>query len=307
MEISELKYQFIEYLEIERGSSQNTIRNYDLYLERFIEFADNISVEKITPETIRKYRLWLNRYQNYNGQELDKATQNYHLITLRNFLKYLQDRDIKSLEPSRIKLAKTTRKQVTFLYSNEVEEIIDAIPSDTLIGKRDRAIISLLFSGGLRVSEIVKLNRSHINLERMEFMIRGKGSKDRPIFISQEAAMNIKLYLDQRQDNLEPLFLNHSRMVQASSTNYRRLTTRSVQRLVSKYAKLAGITKHVSPHTMRHSFATDLLMNGADLRSVQEMLGHSDISTTQIYTHITNPHLREVHQKFHNHPDNAKH
>ncbi|MDO4870631.1 MAG: tyrosine-type recombinase/integrase [Candidatus Saccharibacteria bacterium] len=303
MEISELKYQFIEYLEIERGSSQNTIRNYDLYLERFIEFADNINVEKITAETIRKYRLWLNRYQNYNGQELDKVTQNYHLIALRNFLKYLQDREIKSLEPSRVKLAKTSRKQVTFLYNNEIDDLVGVIPDTTIIGKRDRAIISLLFSGGLRVSEIVKLDRSHINLERMEFMIRGKGSKDRPIFISQEAADAVRCYLDARQDNLKPLFLNHSRMTQNDLNNFRRLTARSIQRLVTKYARLAGITKHVSPHTMRHSFATDLLMNGADLRSVQEMLGHSDISTTQIYTHITNPHLKEIHQKFHNHPN----
>lgn len=300
MEISELKYQFIEYLEIERGASENTIRNYDLYLERFIEFADNISVVKITTEVIRKYRLWLNRYQNYNGQELNKTTQNYHLIALRHFLKYLQDREIKSLEPSLIKLAKTNREQVTFLYNDEVEAILDNIPEDSLIGKRDRAIISLLFSGGMRVSEIVKLDRSHINLERLEFMIRGKGSKDRPIFISPSAAQHIQAYLDCRQDNLPPLFLNHSRMTQDSSSDFRRLTTRSIQRLVSKYARLAGITKHVSPHTMRHSFATDLLMNGADLRSVQEMLGHSNIATTQIYTHITNPHLKEIHQKFHN-------
>ncbi len=301
MNITDLKYEFIEYLEIERGSSDKTIRNYDLYIERFVEFAGEIEVASITPETIRKYRLWLNRYQNYNGQSLSKVTQNYHLIALRNFLLYLQDRDIKSLEPSRIKLAKTTRKQVTFLYSQELQEMINTIPN-TLTGKRDRAIIDLLFSGGMRVSEIIKLDRSHINLDRMEFMVRGKGSKDRPIFISQQAGQSIADYLNARQDNLPPLFLNHSRQTnsQTNSGDYRRLTSRSIQRIVTKYARLAGITKKVSPHTLRHSFATDLLMNGADLRSVQEMLGHSNISTTQIYTHITNPHLREVHQKFHN-------
>lgn len=304
MEISELKYQFVEFLEVERGLSNNTIRNYDLCLERFIEFAGNIEATQITSELIRKYRLWLNRYHNYNDQELDKITQNYHLIALRVFLKYLQDINIESLEPSKIKLAKTHRKQVTFLYSQEIQDLLSAVNDTSLIGKRDKALISLLFSGGLRVSEIVKLNRDHANLKRQEFTIRGKGSKDRPIFISQQAAEDIGNYLEARQDNLPPLFLNHSR--QTTSTNsgdYRRLSTRSVQRIVSHYARLAGITKRVTPHTMRHSFATDLLINGADLRSVQELLGHSNISTTQIYTHITNPHLREVHQKFHNPSD----
>ena len=301
MNISDLKYDFSEYLEIEKGSSNNTIRNYDLCIERFIEFAGDIEVEDITPETIRKYRLWLNRYHNYSGQELGRTTQNYHLIALRNFLKYLQDRDIKSLEPSRIKLAKVSRKQVTFLYNNELAEMVTVIPTDTLIGKRDRAIIDLLFSGGMRVSEIVSLNRDHINLDKLEFMVRGKGSKDRPIFISPQAASSVSDYLEARQDSLPPLFLNHSKQATGgNSGDYRRLTSRSIQRIVTKYAKLAGITKHVSPHTLRHSFATDLLMNGAELRSVQEMLGHSDISTTQIYTHITNPHLRDVHRKFHN-------
>lgn len=304
MEISELKYQFVEFLEVERGLSNNTIRNYDLCLERFIEFAGNIEATQITSELIRKYRLWLNRYHNYNDQELDKITQNYHLIALRVFLKYLQDINIESLEPSKIKLAKTHRKQVTFLYSQEIQDLLSAVNDTSLIGKRDKALISLLFSGGLRVSEIVKLNRDHANLKRQEFTIRGKGSKDRPIFISQQAAEDIGNYLEARQDNLPPLFLNHSR--QTTSTNsgdYRRLSTRSVQRIVSHYARLAGITKRVTPHTMRHSFATDLLINGADLRSVQELLGHSNISTTQIYTHITNSHLREVHQKFHNPSD----
>ena len=180
-------------------------------------------------------------------------------------------------------------------------DMLDQIDLSTESGLRDRAIIELLYSGGLRVSELVGLNRDSINLERREFMVRGKGSKDRPIFISQSAADRVQDYLDARTDSLPALFLNNSRNTQAVDTsgNYRRMTARSVERIVEKYARLAGITKHVSPHTLRHSFATDLLMNGADLRSVQSMLGHADISTTQIYTHVTDAHLREVHEKFH--------
>ena len=194
-----------------------------------------------------------------------------------------------------------TRKQVTFLQYDEIERLLAEIDTETETGLRDRAIIELLFSGGLRVSELTKLNRDSINLSRREFIVRGKGNKDRPIFISEAAANWVEQYLEKRTDTLAPLFLNNSRNLQAVDTSgdYRRLTPRSVERIVQKYAKLAGITKHVSPHTLRHSFATDLLMNGADLRSVQAMLGHSDISTTQIYTHVTDPHLKEVHEKFH--------
>lgn len=297
MYLSDLKYDFIEHLELERHCSKHTCRNYDLYIERFIEFND-IKPEQIDKEVIRKYRLWLNRYQNYNGQDLNASSQKYHLIALRVFLTYLQERSIKTINPSLIKLPKTTRQQVTFLYNHEIEEMLAATNNDSLIGKRDRAIIDLLFSGGLRVSEIVSLNKDQINI-RGEFMIRGKRSKDRPVFISQQAQASVQEYLSARSDNLKPLFLNHSRH-QNNDGDFRRLSARSIQRLINKYAKLAGITKKVTPHTMRHSFATDLLMSGADIRSVQEMLGHSDISTTQIYTHITNPHLKEIHNKFHN-------
>ena len=193
------------------------------------------------------------------------------------------------------------RKQVTFLHYDEVGRLLEEIDLGTETGLRDRAIIELLFSGGLRVSELVKLNRDSVNLERREFIVRGKGNKDRPIFISKAAAERLQDYLDARTDSLVPLFLNNSRNLQAVDTSgdFRRLTTRSVERIVQKYARAAGITKHVSPHTLRHSFATDLLMNGADLRSVQAMLGHSDISTTQIYTHVTDAHLRDVHERFH--------
>lgn len=300
MELSELKQDFIESLEVEGGRSARTAENYDHYLTRFIEFTGYITVDKITAEVIRKFRLWLNRYENDNGETLSTLTQSYHLIALRGFLRYLSKRDIESLSPDKIELPKTTRKQVTFLYYDEIQRLLDAIDTSDEQGLRDRAIIELLFSSGLRVSELVNLNRDHINTKRREFMVRGKGQKDRPVFIGETAAGHVNDYLAARIDNLPPLFLSYSRNNISSTTgDYRRLSARSIQRMVAKYARLAGITKHVSPHTMRHSYATDLLMNGADLRSVQTMLGHSDISTTQVYTHVTDEHLREVYEKFH--------
>ena len=302
MFVSEALTDFLEHLEIEGGRSQNTIRNYSLYLERFIEFAGDIEVVKITSEMIRRYRLWLNRYKNDNdGKALSILTQSYHLIALRGFLTYLSRRDIPSLSADKIILPKTVRKQVTFLQYDEVVNLIDNIPLDSEQGLRDRAIIELLFSSGLRVSELVNLNRDHINLKRREFMVRGKGQKDRPVFVSQHAAEHVNNYLQARQDSLPALFLSYSRRSTkpTMSGDYRRLSARSIQRMVSHYARLAGITKHVSPHTMRHSFATDLLMNGADLRSVQALLGHSSISTTQVYTHVTDQHLKDIHERFH--------
>jgi site-specific recombinase XerD len=300
MYMSELILDYIEHLEVEGGRSAKTAENYRLYLERFVEFTEDIQVGKITSEVIRKYRLWLNRYKNEQDNELATITQAYHLIALRGFLGYLSSRDIETLAPDKITLPKVSRKQVTFLHYEEVERLIAGIDISSETGLRDRAIVELLFSSGLRVSELVNLNRDHVNTKRREFMVRGKGQKDRPIFISQAAAGWVDQYLDARQDTLPPLFISYSRNVEASTTgDYRRLTARSIQRMVNKYARLAGITKHVSPHTMRHSFATDLLMNGADIRSVQSMLGHSNISTTQVYTHVTDEHLREVYEKFH--------
>lgn len=300
MYMSELKQDYIEHLEVEGGRSAKTAENYDHYLERFIEFADDILVGKITDEVIRKYRLWLNRQQDARGDTLTTLTQSYHLIALRGFLKYLSLRNIESLSPEKIVLPKVSRKQVTFLHYDEVTRMLDVIPLDSEQGLRDRAIVELLFSSGLRVSELINLNRDHINTKRREFMVRGKGQKDRPVFIGESAAGRITDYLAARLDNLPPLFLSYSRNnVTQTTGDYRRLTARSVQRMVSQYARLAGITKHVSPHTMRHSYATDLLINGADLRSVQSMLGHSNISTTQVYTHVTDAHLREVYEKFH--------
>lgn len=300
MDIAELLMDYAEHLEVERGRSSKTAENYTHYLERFIDFTGNISVDKITPELVRKYRLWLNRYKNDHDDELALITQSYHLIALRGFLRYLSRRDITSLSPEKIDLPKVARRQVTFLHYDEMTRLLDGIPLDTEAGLRDRALVELLFSSGLRVSELVNLNRDHINTTRREFMVRGKGQKDRPVFISKGTADRVTDYLSSRLDNLPPLFLSYSRNNTASTSgDYRRLTARSIQRMITKYAKLAGITKHVSPHTLRHSFATDLLMNGADIRSVQAMLGHSNISTTQVYTHVTDAHLRDIHEKFH--------
>jgi len=306
MYMSELILDFIEHLEVEGGRSSKTAENYRLYLERFVEFTEDIQVGNITSETIRKYRLWLNRYKNDSDDELAIITQSYHLIALRGFLKYLSQRDIETLAPNKIVLPKVSRKQVTFLHYDEVERLISGIDISSEAGLRDRAIVELLFSSGLRVSELVNLNRDHINTKRREFMVRGKGQKDRPVFISEAAAGWVDHYLDVREDALPPLFVSYSKNVETTNSgDYRRLTARSIQRLVSKYTRLAGITKHVSPHTMRHSFATDLLMNGADIRSVQSMLGHSNISTTQVYTHVTDEHLREVYEKFHSESNDA--
>lgn len=309
MDISELVADFLESLEIEKGRSTKTIENYGLYLSRFIDLItedlegqEMIKPSDITPEVLRRFRLKLNRFSdNQNKERLSALTQSYHLIALRGFFKYLAKRGIKSLDPSLIDLPRAAKKQVTFLHFDEIERLLAEIPLDTESGLRDRAIIELLFSGGLRVSELCSLNRDSINLERREFMVRGKGKKDRPIFIDKSTAECIEDYLNMRTDTLPALFLNNSANQQIPSTSgdFRRLTPRSIERIVQKYTRLAGITKHVTPHTMRHSFATDLLMNGADIRSVQSLLGHANISTTQIYTHITDPHLKEVHEKFH--------
>jgi len=298
--VSDYILDFIEHLEVEGGRMPKTAENYEFYLNRFVEFAGDITPDQITAEVLRKYRLWLNRYKSTDGNELAMITQSYHLIALRGFLKYFSRRDIPSLAPDKIELPKTHRKQVTFLHYDEVVRLLEQIDTNEESGMRDRAIMEILFSSGLRVSELVNLNRDHINTKRREFMVRGKGQKDRPVFISEAAANWVEQYLDSRQDTLAPLFISYSKNVEANTSgDYRRLTARSIQRMVSKYARLAGITKHVSPHTMRHSFATDLLMNGADLRSVQSMLGHSNIATTQIYTHVTDAHLKDVYEKFH--------
>lgn len=306
MLFAKAKTDFLEYLEIEQNRSQKTIANYDHYLTRLTDFAgDDLTVQAINPELVRKWRLWLARLGTNVADELQVATQNYHLIALRMFLKFCAKRNIPALSADKIELPKLPRhNKITFLNEDELKRLFTQPDSNTLGGLRDRAILELLFSSGLRVSELAGLDRDHINLKRREFMVRGKGQKDRPIFISQEAATWLERYLAQREDNSRPLFIRYSgNKTVDRSGNFLRLTARSIQRMVSRYALLAGIVKKVSPHTLRHSFATDLVSNGADLRSVQAMLGHSNISTTQIYTHVTDPQLRAVHDQFHGKKD----
>jgi len=300
LHLTELVTDFLEHLEIEQNRSQKTIANYDHYLQRLVEFSDDCDIAKLDSEMVRQWRLHLNRTKDASGHELTKTTQNYHLIALRSFLKYVAKRDIKALDSAKIELARVARPQVTFLTTEEVSRLTAAADTSNPIGLRDRALIELLFSGGLRVSELVGLNRDHINLERREFTVRGKGQKDRPIFISQRAADWLSRYLDTRKDSGKPLFIHYSGSKdELENGMYTRLTARSVQRLVARYARAAGITKTVTPHTLRHSFATDLLQNGADLRSVQGLLGHANVATTQIYTHVTDPQLKSVHERFH--------
>lgn len=308
MKLNNALTDWLEHLEIEQNRSQRTIANYHHYLERLVEFAGDIEVSKIDLNLVRKWRLWLNRISseqskasNKQKEAISQATQNYHLIALRAFLRYLAKRDIKSLTSDKVELAKVSRPQVSFLSPEEIEKLFDAIDITKTTGLRDRAIIELLFSSGLRVSELVNLDRDDINLKTREFVIRGKGQKDRPVFISQDAATQIDNYLTHREDNHKPLFVRKLASGSQGITdgNYARLTPRTIQRIVAKYAKLAGILKKVTPHTLRHSFATDLLRNGADLRSVQALLGHSNVATTQIYTHLTDPQLKQIHSRFH--------
>ncbi|RJO62024.1 hypothetical protein C4544_00790 [candidate division WS5 bacterium] len=308
--VNDLISDFLEYCEIEKNHSELTIRNYDHYLRRFLDFAEegrsrDLRPEQITPELVRKYRLYLNRLNTELGANLAKITQNYHIIALRAFLKYLAKRDIKSLPAEKVELGDIKRRQIDFLEIKEVEALLQApqkYPSKKeIITLRDSAILETLFSTGLRVSELVALGRDKVNLDRGEFTIRGKGGKDRAVFLSDNAKRKIKVYLTKRDDNAKPLFIHYSGVKEGlDDGEYMRLTSRSIQRIVSRYAGLSGITKKVTPHMLRHSFATDLLINGADIRSVQAMLGHSSITTTQAYTHITNTRLREVHKNFHN-------
>jgi len=295
---------FLEYLEVEKGLSTATVLNYSFYLRRFAKFAQENNVSspaKISKELIHKYRLWLNRLIDNRGQSLKKNTQNYHLIAVRGFLKYLVKIDVKTLEPEKIELAKQQPRQVDFLEGSDLERLLAApltIESPEIIKKRDKAILELFFSTGLRVSELTKLKIENINLKKDEFTVRGKGAKLRVVFLSPEAKRWLDEYLKLRLDTNPFLFISHDKAT-SGRKEQSGLTPRSVQRLVQKYAKVAGITKQVTPHTMRHSYATDLLMNGADIRSVQAMLGHSSITTTQVYTHITDQQLRDVHKAFH--------
>ncbi|MFA6790718.1 MAG: site-specific tyrosine recombinase/integron integrase, partial [Parcubacteria group bacterium] len=248
--------------------------------------------------TVKKYRLFLNRFQNENGEELKKVTQNYHVIALRNFLKYMSKQDIETLSAEKIEVGRNPQKEVEFLEPEEVERMLKGSSGSDLKNLRDRSILELLFSAGLRVSELSSLNRDHINLKTQEFSVRGKGGKIRIVFVSDTAKEALKKYLDKRID-IDPALFIRTRKNGELKEDDLRLTPRSIQRIVKRCAKKAGIVKDVHPHTLRHSFATDLLANGADIRSVQAMLGHSSITTTQIYTHVTNKQLKDIHKKFH--------
>ncbi|MBI5413208.1 tyrosine-type recombinase/integrase [Candidatus Peregrinibacteria bacterium] len=341
--------QFLEHCEIEKNQSLKTIDNYSRYLRRFLQFAGDIDAKKIDLPLVQKYRINLNRakkdapfgrsnavghpslgtasglsptsprlgLEDEKGGVLGKKTQNYHIIALRAFLKYLIKNDIETLAPEKVELSKIPERTVEFLTREEVERLFKAVEEmaqpksekkkaaekhkSSML--RDLAILETLYSTGLRVSELASLSRNQVDLKRREFMVRGKGKKPRIVFLSAHAAKRIEDYIKARNDAYEPLFINTARPRAISGDitkgENRRLTTVSIQALVRKYAMLAGITKKVSPHTLRHSFATDLLQNGADIRAVQEMLGHASITTTQIYTHLTNQRLREIHEKFH--------
>ncbi len=295
-DLKELKTQFLEYLEIEKGRSVKTVENYDRYLTRYLAFSKVTSPAKITEQSVREFRIHLNRQEGTSGTMKHK-TQNYYMISLRAFLKFLRKREIESLNPERIELAKVGQRDLDLITADELNRLINGPKGDTSVsGLRDRAILELFFSTGLRVSELCALNRD-IDLTRDEFSVRGKGEKVRVVFLSPAAKAAIKAYEDKRGDVDDALFIQMGRA--SKKADELRLTPRSIERIVKQYAIKAGITRKVTPHVIRHSFATDLLENGADLRSVQALLGHQNIATTQVYTHITDKHLREVHKAFH--------
>src|SRR3990167_10713835 len=297
--LKELKNRFLEYVEIEKGRALRTIENYDQWLSRFLAFAKTDNPGAITDELVREFRLWLNRQPTGNNikdrsETLSKRTQNYHLIALRAFLKYLARNNIATLPAERIELAKVNPHQLDLITPLELSRLLASPKGEELKDLRDKAILELLFSTGLRVSELCSLT-SDINLSSDELSIRGKGGKIRVVFISEEARKAVKKYLAARKDMSDALFVQLEK-----NKNNGALTRRSVERIVKQHAIKAGISKKVTPHVMRHMFATDLLGNGADLRSVQALLGHSSIVTTQIYTHVTDKHLRDIHKKYHN-------
>jgi len=297
--IKELKQQFLEYVEIEKGRSLKTVRNYDQYITRLIDHSKIKNAEDIDDKVVREFHLWLNRQPNHNNQKatLKKKTQNYYLIAIRSFLKFLAKRGIKSLSPEYIELAKVGERPLDLITSDELKRLLNSPDGDDLKSLRDRAILELLFSTGLRVSELCSLSRD-LDVDADEFSIRGKGEKIRVVFMSEEARTAIKKYLDKRTDIDDALFIRMGR--EDAKGGDLALDSRSIERIVKQCAIKAGISKKVTPHVIRHCFATDLLSNGADLRSVQMLLGHSNISTTQIYTHVTDSELKRVHKLFHN-------
>lgn len=299
-----LKNDFLEYLEIEKNRSAKTIENYNRYLSRFLAYTKISKPSEITEDLIRRYRIYLNRLTDTKGKPLKKVTQNYHVIALRSFLKYLSKRDIRAVPAEKVELGKQEQREVTFLEKPDLDRFLSSPQGAALPNLRDKAILETLFSTGLRVSELCSLNRDEIDTNRGEFSVRGKGGKIRVVFLSDDAKTALEIYLKKRADTDPALFIripkNNAFGNPPAGGEELRLTPRSIQRIIKKYAVMAGIVgKHVSPHTLRHSFATNLLRNGADIRSVQALLGHSSITTTQIYTHVTDKQLRETHQKFH--------
>lgn len=297
LSLSKLKHDYLRYLEIEKNRSRLTIRNYDHYLSRFLSWAKTEKPSAITPDLVRDWRIYLNRIGDQSGRSLKKQTQNYHLIALRNFLKYLAKRDIESLAAEKIELARMPARDVEFMEGEELTRLLEAPEGSGESALRDRAILELFFSTGLRLSELAGLNRDSVNLKKREFSVRGKGEKIRVVFLSEAAREALAKYLAARKDIDPALFVRVAKTPAKESDL--RLTPRSIERMVKRCAAKAGIAKRVTPHQLRHSFATDLLRNGADIRSVQALLGHSHITTTQIYTHVTDKGLRDIHEKFH--------
>ncbi len=303
-EIAEKSREFLEYLSVERGASPLTIRNYRHYLNRFNLWLAKEGIRQnlkdINQDVVRSYRLYLSNLPDRKGGTLSRRTQGYHVIALRSFLKWLIKNDYSVMAPDKIDLPKSQERQVKFLTGDMVDRLLNAPTLSTIQGKRDKAILEVFFSTGLRVSELVKLDKDKIDLERREFGIIGKGGRARVVFLSTRAAEWLKKYLNSREDNYKPVFIRHKGKIDPSTTDEKmRLSPRSVQRMIKKYVRKIKLPVDATPHVLRHSFATDLLMAGADLRSVQEMLGHKNVSTTQIYTHITNKQLRDVHAAFH--------
>ncbi len=291
-DLNQLKQQFLEYLEIEKGRSVKTVENYDRYLARFLTQTKITHPSELTEQGVRAFRLWLNRQPGVSG-DMKKKTQNYYMIALRAFLKYLRKNEIESLSPEKIELAKVGGRDLDLITADELNRLMKSPAGDSLNELRDRAVLELLFSTGLRVSELCSLN-SDLDLTRDEFSVRGKGDKVRVVFLSGGAKKAVAEYIKKRGDMGEALFIGYG-----SNQDSARLTPRSIERIVKQHAVKAGITRKVTPHVIRHSFATDLLENGADLRSVQALLGHANIATTQVYTHVTDKRLREIHQAFH--------
>src|SRR3990172_8074320 len=305
--IQDLKRQFLEYMELDRGNALRTVENYDHYLSKYFDFGKIKNADDITPDSIKDFRLWLNRQSAGNnrqsGRTVSKKTKNYYLIAIRVFLKYLSKKGIKAMPADQIDLAKIPERQIDLITPNELTRLLSAPEGNDLKTLRDKAILELLFSTGLRVSELCSLSRD-IDLTSDEFSIRGKGGKFRVVFLSEAAKPVLKKYLALRKDMEEALFVQAEKEVRKKSVGAvdgktGALSRRSIERIVKYYAIKAGISKKITPHVIRHCFATDLLSNGADIRSVQMMLGHSNISTTQIYTHITDKQLRDIHKKFH--------